>query len=134
THSVLLDKTSKVGALVATDGHRLHCVKLDAPVESPTLLPQKLLSAFMSIPSEGEVSIRRGGSHIIIKTDTATLTNVPPEGTFPPYKDIIPKSGTGKVEVESAALVNALKRAAVLTSEETKGVCLGLGKKTIALS
>lgn len=57
------------------------------------------------------------------------------EGTFPPYLDAIPKDQDKQVSLKVEALRHALRAAALLTNEETKGVrmCLN-GTDSLRLS
>jgi len=46
------------------------------------------------------------------------------DGHFPKYKDVIPKGGDKRAEVEVAPLLGALRKASILTTEEARGVIL----------
>jgi DNA polymerase-3 subunit beta len=44
------------------------------------------------------------------------------EGTFPPYEDVIPKDQDKKIVFDRDVLSSAVRRAALLTNEESRGV------------
>jgi DNA polymerase-3 subunit beta len=51
------------------------------------------------------------------------------EGTFPPYEDVIPKDQDKKVTFDRDVLGSAVRRAALLTNEESKGIKLSFSAK-----
>lgn len=53
------------------------------------------------------------------------------EGNFPKYEDIIPKDYDKKLTLPTEATLSAVRRAALLTSEESKGIKLTIEKGTI---
>src|SRR5204862_7118020 len=46
------------------------------------------------------------------------------EGTFPPYEEVIPKDQDKKIVFDRDVLSSAVRRAALLTNEESRGVRL----------
>jgi DNA polymerase-3 subunit beta len=52
------------------------------------------------------------------------------EGSFPPYEDVIPKGHDIKVGFDRDVLSSAVKRAALLTNEESRGVRLAFSSAT----
>ena len=56
--------------------------------------------------------------------DSAILSSNLVEGAFPPFEDVIPKDHDKRVTFESGSLASAIRRAALLTNEESKGVRL----------
>jgi len=54
----------------------------------------------------------------------AVLSSTLVEGTFPPYEDVIPKEQDKKVVADRESLNRAVRKAAVLTNEESRGVRL----------
>ena len=55
---------------------------------------------------------------------TSTLTSNLVEGTFPPFDDVIPKDLDRKAVVNRDALHRAVRRAHLMTNEESRGVRL----------
>jgi len=56
------------------------------------------------------------------------------EGQFPPYEDVIPKDTDKKMTAGTADFLSAVRRAALLTTEESKGVRLTFSKKGLKLT
>ncbi|MGE3109620.1 MAG: DNA polymerase III subunit beta [Phycisphaerales bacterium] len=62
-------------------------------------------------------------------TPRAVLSSTLVEGTFPPYEDVIPKEQDKKVLADRESLTRAVRKAAVLTNEESRGVRLAFDGK-----
>src|SRR5450432_1014955 len=129
--------------LVSTDGRRLAMAKGDlvsankidkdgakaiVPVKALTLL-DKLI-----VDPEENVAVQMRENQIIFHTSDATLTSNLVEGQFPPYEDVIPKDTNKKMTAATADFLSAIKRAALLTTEESKGVRMQFGKKGLILT
>jgi len=56
------------------------------------------------------------------------------EGQFPNYREVIPRENKNKVELPTKALLNALQRAALLTSEQTRAVDFTFSQGVLVLS
>ena len=56
------------------------------------------------------------------------------EGTFPPFEDVIPKEHDRKATCDAGELVGAIRRASLLTNEESKGVRMSFGQKQLKLT
>src|SRR6202041_2486371 len=57
-------------------------------------------------------------NQIILHTSSATLTSNLVEGQFPPYEDVIPKDVDKHMSATTADFLSAIRRAALLTTEE----------------
>ncbi len=140
-NGVLLEREGNKLCVVATDGHRLALAR--GPYE-PTgdesggsaIIPPKALNMLMSLLDDPEqaVRVRIADSQIIFGTDNATLWSNLVEGNFPPYKDVIPKDADRKATLATDALHSAVRRAAVLTNEESKGVRFAFQPDGLTLS
>jgi DNA polymerase-3 subunit beta len=129
--------------LVSTDSRRLALAKgnllpgdkLDKDgVRS--LVPAKamgLLEKLLNDPEE-TVGFLARENQIVFQTSSATLTSNLVEGQFPPYEDVIPKDPDKKLTASTVDLLSAIKRASLLTTEESKGVKLAFSKKGLVLS
>jgi len=133
-NGVHLDLQGSQIRLVATNGHRLalsmgpcdsNCEKTDCivPTKAMTLLKRLLHD------NGGSVSVKIDNGRIIFHVDngagcTSTLTSNLVEGTFPPFEDVIPKDLDRKAVVNKEALHRAVRRAHLMTNEESRGVRL----------
>ena len=66
--------------------------------------------------------------------DAAMLTSNLVEGSFPPFEDVIPKDQDKRVTIDAGELTSAVRRAALLTNQESKGVRLSFGDHRLVLS
>jgi DNA polymerase-3 subunit beta len=56
------------------------------------------------------------------------------EGHFPQYEDVIPKDSDKKVDLNTEEFLSAVRRAALLTNEQSKGVRLKFEENKLVLS
>jgi DNA polymerase-3 subunit beta len=139
---LLLAKAKKIN-MVSTDGRRLAMAKGDL-VAGDTLdkegkkaiVPSKALQLIDKLIDEPEepVGIQVTENQIIFQTSSATLTSNLVEGQFPPFEDVIPKDSDKKMSAATADFLSAIRRAALLTTEESKGVRLSFTKKGLILN
>ena len=143
-NGVLLVRDGKKLEMVATDGRRLaKCTATtDAKSDSARcIVPSKALSMLLKLADEPEepvhVAITDSRAVFAFGDDAAdaraTLSSSLVEGTFPPYEDVIPKDQDIKVTFDRDVLASAVRRAALLTNEESRGVRLAFKGEAKAL-
>lgn len=136
---LLLAKGKKI-TLVSTDGRRLAQAKGDLikgdEKESRAIVPSKALTLIDKLIDDPEESVgfQVRENQIIVHTSSATLTSSLVEGQFPPYEDVIPKDTDKKMSASTADFLSAIRRAALLTTEESKGVRLQFTKSGLILT
>ncbi len=108
--------------VVTTDGRRLSLVGLNETLDRNSLLIPTKAAQFVAHVAEGVTVIRADDGRVRFTCDDWTVTTAQIEGNFPPYKDVMPKDATTTVEVEVDQLRAALDQAALMTSEESRGV------------
>ncbi len=134
-NGVLMVRDGKKLEMIATDGRRLakSSVTISGDGESTQcIIPSKALSMIQKLTSDENEPV-----HIAITDNQAVfafgdepsdsravLTTNLVEGTFPPYEDVIPRDLDIKVTFSRDTLASAVKRAALLTNEESRGVRL----------
>ncbi|MBL4808758.1 MAG: DNA polymerase III subunit beta [Phycisphaerales bacterium] len=146
-NGVLLVREGKKLELIATDGRRL--AKSNATIDSKgdpaqCILPSKALSMIQKLTADENelvhIAVTDNQAVIVFGEDPtdarATLSTNLVEGTFPPYEDVIPKDQDIKVTFNRDVLASAVRRAALLTNEESRGVRLAFNgsEKTLELS
>ena len=135
-NGVLFKRDGKKLEMVATDGRRLALARAqlkEAGEASSCIIPTKaltLLNKLLDTPDESIeaaftdhqaiFSIGGGAGGV----GRATLATNLVEGVFPPYEDVIPKAQDKKVTFARAVLYSGVRRAALLTNEESRGVRL----------
>ena len=137
-NGVLFESDGKTCRMVSTDGHRL--AKIEREVEgSPTL------SAGVIIPKKGVSEIKRildgvatcrvaiKSPYIFVTAGTLTLAVKLIESMFPPYDQVIPKEHERQVAVDRVMLLDALKRAQLMSSE-TRGVKFSASEGSLVIT
>ena len=142
-NGVLLSVKGKRVSLVSTDGRRLAEAKgdlistgKDEKEMLQVIIPVKALSLIDRLVEDPEepVGFQLRENQVIVHTPTATLTSTLVEGQFPPYEDVIPKDTDKQMTAATADFLSAVRRASLLTTEESKGVRLAFSKKGLVIS
>ena len=131
---VLFESDGVTARMVSTDGHRL------SKVSRPLAGGPKLASGVL-IPRKGIVEVRRAleareapceiGIHqgyFVLKADDVSLCVKLIDGQFPPYDQVIPKDNERAFPVGRVALLDALRRVAIMSSDKTQGVRVAVDK------
>lgn len=129
--------------MVATDGRRLAHAQGDLIAEATLpkdgakpIIPTKTLTLVDKLIADPEepVQFQLRPSQVIIHTPRATLTSNVVDGQFPPYEEVIPKDCDKVMTAATAEFLSAIKRAALLTNEESRGIRLSFTRKGLVLS
>jgi DNA polymerase-3 subunit beta len=138
-NGVLLSVRGDVLTIAATDGRRLALV--EKPLEAGTavdgdiILPAKAsVELTRSLDGVGEVTIRVSQSTIVFETADVVLTSKLIEGTYPNYRQVIPKTFAKNVAIPRAAFSEALARVSMVVSDSSTSVRLSLGENTLTIS
>jgi DNA polymerase-3 subunit beta len=137
-NGVLMKRDGKRLEMVATDGRRLAMCRQNVAGEKESapiscIVPTKALSLLQKLIDDPEATVQIAitDNQILFSLgsgaeggNTAVLTSNLVEGTFPPYEDVIPKDQDKKVTFDRDVLSSAVRRAALLTNEESRGVRL----------
>ncbi|MCC6428126.1 MAG: DNA polymerase III subunit beta [Phycisphaerales bacterium] len=138
-NGVLLKREGKKLEMVATDGRRMALCRSNIPGGGDKdakpvscIIPSKALSQLQKLfrdPDE-QVQVAITDNQVFFSLGTekdphrAVLSSNLVEGTFPPYEDVIPRDQDKKVAFDRDAMNSAVRRAALLTNEESRGVRL----------
>jgi DNA polymerase-3 subunit beta len=128
-NGVLWELRPQLLRMVATNGHRL------ALMETPTdmgkdatgdfIVPPRALEQVRRIfPPEEDVEIGRGENHLAFRSPIASVSTRLIEGPYPNYDTVIPRDNDRFATVDRASLVGALRRMAVVASDQTHRVKL----------
>lgn len=137
-NGVLFESNGTDTRMVATDGHRL--AKIERALSgAPTL------TAGIIVPKKGLMEIRRvldgietckvavKTPYLFFSTDKLHLAVKLIESQFPPYDKVIPTEHEKRVVIDRLLLLDALKRAQLMSSE-TRGVKFSLSQGTMLLT
>jgi len=122
--------------MAATDGHRLALVEREVAgiaVRPGVILPRKgLLEAKRLLEGgAGETTFTIGGNLARVEQAGVELFMRLIEGEFPDYRQVIPKESKRHVRVDREALLGALRRVSILSSERSRGVRLRFQPNTL---
>lgn len=126
--SMLIDVDAKAH-FVCTDGHRVYAAacEYDQDVDpSTTLVPISAARVMEKLAKKAghgvSVQLERSATVVRAEIGRATVTARQVEGRFPPWRNAIPEDGPTASTVERGALESATKSAAIVTSEQSRGV------------
>jgi DNA polymerase-3 subunit beta len=125
---------------IATDGRRLAWIKRKAKGAKADMggiiVPPKALEHVTRVLTEEDESVQMKveDNAIIFQASRALVKSVLVEGHFPPYKEVIPKDSNKKVKVKREAFLNAVRRAALLTTEEARSVRFDFRKNLVTMT
>lgn len=130
--------------MVATDGRRLALTdeELDIPAESQAefIVPTKAINELTRLlQDKGEVRITLGENQAAFKMqaegafDILVISKLV-DGTYPNYQQVIPRESKERIALVREELVQALRRAELMTSDKSNSVKLSFGRNTLAIT
>ncbi len=133
-NGVLWDKQGKRLFLVATDGRRLAraggpIVKAQA-ADFDVIVPAKALTVLERVfnpPKDGadwHIDVKVTPNQALLRAGTRMLATTLVEGHFPRYQEVIPTENDKLATIERNELYGAVRRAALLTTEDSRAVRL----------
>ncbi|GJE59505.1 DNA polymerase III subunit beta [Methylobacterium trifolii] len=138
-HTIEVEGALKMRA-VATDGHRLARVEMDAPAGSQgmpgIIVPRKAVAEIQKLVDDGgeSVAIDLSPAKIRLRFAGVTLISKLIDGTFPDYQRVIPSGNDKRLTVERESFARAVDRVSTISSERGRAVKLGLQEGRLALS
>ncbi len=141
---VLLETDQKVMVAVGTDGRRL--AKMEGPVSvvgkpdqsgGATIVPARAMQLIERILPDDEalVQLVPRTNDLLVKVPNGLFTTRLVEGRFPKWRDVIPKrTESHKIELPVGPMYSALRQAAIVSSEESRGVDFVFQEGTLVLT
>lgn len=130
--------------LVATDGRRLALVdeEVDVPEKSSGefIVPAKAVNELNRLlQDKGEVEMKFGENHasFALKDDkgfSVLLITKLIEGNYPNYRQVIPGEAKERIPLVREELLQALRRAEIMTSEKANSVKMSFGRNSLAIT
>lgn len=140
-NGVLWEQTGNALTLVATDGRRLAQARGPVSGGKPkdhrtAIVPSKTMTVLQRIFADGDdkVGVAITSNQIVLRSNRATVNSTLVEGHFPKYQDVIPNDNDKKARFQVAEMLSAVRRAALLTNEESRGVRFAFGPGELTLS
>ena len=123
---------------VATDGHRLSYASLVVPGDysrQEVILPRKTVLELGKLleDSEAEVTIDVLANQVRFRFSNIELVSKVVDGKFPDYNRVIPSGHSKQLDLSRTELLQALRRAAILSNEKFRGVRLVLGSAQLKI-
>jgi DNA polymerase-3 subunit beta len=137
--AVLVEVSDGVVSFVSTDGRRMYFCEVEhdlAVDDSKTLVPEKAMKILHRLSSDSpheSVQLEATGNELLASIGGTTVTARLTEGRFPRWRDVIPAEGAEPTTVLATAFLSATKAAAIVTSENSKGVQYTFTKEGIHL-
>jgi DNA polymerase-3 subunit beta len=142
-NGVLWEIKGKKLSLVATDGRRLaRCrvslasVPAEQVAKTKVIVPAKTMTLLDKIGGNDKdiVMVKLVDNQILFSCANVVVSSNLVEGNFPKYEDIIPEDYDKKLVLSTEAVLSAVRRSALLTSGESRGIKLSIGKNSLVFS
>ncbi|MBN1844178.1 MAG: DNA polymerase III subunit beta [Sedimentisphaerales bacterium] len=140
-NGVLWEQTGKKLRMVATDGRRLALMDgavtpAAAETEQTAIVPVKAWSVLEKVLNEPEevIQIRIQANQMAARTSLMEITCNLVQGRFPKYTDVVPTGTTHRVQVPVEAFRSAVRRAALLNNEQSRGILLSFSPGALCLT
>jgi DNA polymerase-3 subunit beta len=135
---VLLEVKDGNPTWIATDGRRMAIVETEtdqAVDDSSTIVPARTISVVAGMASgDGAVQIEANAAEVRFELDGTTVTGRLLDGRFPRWRDVL---GTSQVEqhvLDVHELLQAVRAASIVTSEQSKGISIIWAGETVTLT
>ena len=138
-NGVLWQLTDESMRMVATNGHRL--ARLSVPVRAPgaprvdLIVPPKALAQVERLfGAEDEIEVARSENHLGFRKNGTQVYTRLIEGPYPNYEQVIPRDNDKNAIADKNQLTQALRRMAVVASDQTHRVRLSFNTNTLRFS
>jgi DNA polymerase-3 subunit beta len=126
--------------MVATNGHRL--AKMTLPVEAAAQVPavdlivhpKALQQVQRLFGGDAQVEVARSENHIGFRSETVQVYTRLIEGPYPNYEQVIPKDNDKNMVADKGALTGAVRRMAIVASDQTHRIRMSLGGPMLRFS
>lgn len=141
-NGVLWEAKGKKLMLVATDGRRLARCRVGLQqgpaegLEQKVIIPAKTMALIEKLGrrEKEKVAVKLVDNQVLFCCANVVISSNLVEGNFPKYEDIIPSDYDKKLTLSTEGALSGVRRAALLTSEESKGVKLSLTSEALVFS
>lgn len=128
-NGVLWELRSGEMRMVATNGHRLARMTLPAGSATATstdlIVPPAALQQVQRLfRADDDLAVARSGNHLGFRSGGTEVYSRLIEGSYPNYEQVIPRDNDKNAVVEKRALESAVRRMAVVASDQTHRIRL----------
>jgi DNA polymerase-3 subunit beta len=138
-NGILVELSSGLIKMVATDGHRLalseYKADIELSVDKQIIVPRKGVMELARLldSTESPVKITLSQNHLRVETDTLSFTSKLIDGKFPDYNRVIPVDGNKIMSVDRESLKRSMSRISILSNEKYRGIRLTLSAGNLAI-
>jgi DNA polymerase-3 subunit beta len=140
---VLLEFDDKTITAVGTDGRRL--AKMQGVLKavgkpksgSTTIVPSRSMHLMERILPDGEAPVQLSArpNDLLMKEPNGIFYTRLVEGRFPKWRDVLPKrESTNRIDIPVGPMYSALRQAAIVASEESRGIDFTFKDGSLVLS
>jgi hypothetical protein len=138
-NGVLWELRSGEMRMVATNGHRLARMTVPAGASTATsadfIVPPAALQQVQRLfRDEDDLAVAKSGNHLGFRAGGTEVYTRLIEGTYPNYEQVIPKDNDRFAVVEKRALESAVRRMAVVASDQTHRIRLSFENGRVHLN
>ena len=125
--------------MVATDGRRLALVEqeIEFPpeAEAELILPNKAVTELMRLlGNEGDLKVYAQKNQAVFEIGTTMMSSKLIDGVYPNYRQVIPGACDERVVIEREALLSALRRVSVVTTDKSNATRLTFSANQLTIS
>ncbi|OQC33249.1 MAG: DNA polymerase III subunit beta [Verrucomicrobia bacterium ADurb.Bin070] len=125
--------------MVATDGRRLalveHEIEFPPEAEAELILPNKAVSELMRLlGNEGDLKVYAQKNQAVFEIGTTMVSSKLIDGVYPNYRQVIPGACDERVVIEREALLSALRRVSVVTTDKSNAMRLTFSANQLTIS
>ncbi len=126
-------------SMVATDGHRLAFIRVQASpgadAKGEVLLPRKTLNEVARlIDGADAIEFSQGENHLFFRAGRRLLISRRIDANFPAYDRVIPKSNDKQIDFDRDRLAAAVRRVRLLSNERSKAVKFVITKDQVDIT
>jgi len=137
-----IDRSKDGVFIVGTDGRRMSVITCDIPDEvfnesDSIIIPHKAIESIKKYTvNEDKIKLYIENSNLYVKTDKFEIISRLIDGTFPPWKDVIPKveNGYNHICLDRSSFYGSIKRATSLLLKGRGRMFLSCKDKHIVVS
>jgi DNA polymerase-3 subunit beta len=138
-NGILVELSTGLIKLVATDGHRLalseYKVDIELPVDKQIIIPRKGVMELSKLLNSSNLPVKLmlSQNHIKLQTDELSFTSKLIDGKFPDYNRVIPTDSNKLMTVSRQLLKQSMSRISILSNEKYRGIRLTLTTGNLAI-
>jgi DNA polymerase-3 subunit beta len=140
---ILLEIDGETLTAVGTDGRRL--AKMEGVIKTvgkpkdagtATIVPSRSMQLIQRILPEGDVAVQflPQANELLVQDPNGIFYSRLVEGRFPKWREVLPsRQETNKIDIPVGPMYSALRQAAIVASEESRGIDFTFGKGSLVM-